>query len=229
MENNDCWLKENCAQKHCNDENGCLIRFKLNYLYEEAGISIKARKKIALYPDNDGTDLAEFKQLSGFQNNILDFVNNGRQLYLHSSQCGNGKTAWALRLMQTYFNKIWLKTGLMCRGLFISVPQYLIGLKDNITTKSAYIQHIKDNIMEADLVIWDDIATKVSTPFEAENLFAVIDARINAGKSNIFTSNLSNSELQKTLGDRLASRICNLDYNIELHGGDKRQFTEKGE
>lgn len=229
MKVTDCWLRENCAQKHCDDENGCLILFKLNYLYDQAGVLVKARKKIALYPDNDGTDLEEFKQLSVIQNNILDFVSEGRQLYLHSSQCGNGKTAWSLRLMQTYFNKIWLKTRLTCRGLFISVPQYLIGLKDNITTKSEYIQHIKENILEADLVIWDDIATKVSTPFEAENLFAVIDARINAGKANIFTSNLDSSELQKALGDRLASRICNLDYNIELKGGDKRHFAGKGE
>jgi DNA replication protein DnaC len=229
MDSKDCWLKDNCAKKHCDDPNGCLILFKLNYLYEEANIPLKSRKKIALYPDGDNTDLNEFKKLSEIQNTILDFVDNGRSLYLHSAQCGNGKTAWSLRLMQTYFNKIWLKTSLSCRGLFISVPQYLLALKDNITTKSTYVQHVKDNIKTADLVIWDDIATKVSTPFEAENLFAAIDARINAGKANIFTSNLSNQELQKALGDRLASRICNLDYNIELHGGDKRHFTEKGE
>lgn len=229
MEIKNCWLKENCAQKHCNDENGCLILFKLNYLYDQANISEKARKKIALYPDADGTDLKEFTELSKIQNNILEFVENGRNIYLHSKQCGNGKTAWSLRLMQTYFNKIWLKTGLTCKGLFISVPQYLLELKNNISEKSEYIQHIRDNIKTADLIIWDDIATKVSTPFEAENLFAAIDTRINAGKANIFTSNLSNQELQKALGDRLASRICNLDYNIELNGGDKRHFAEKGE
>ena len=50
----------------------------------------------------------------------------------------------------------------------------------------------------------------------------MIDSRISAGKSNIFTSNLNDEELHKSLGDRLASRICNLGYNIELYGSDKR-------
>ena len=229
MDSKDCWLKDNCKKLHCNDENGCLILYKLNYLYNEAGIAIKARKKIPLSPDIDGTDLEEFKQLKEIQDNIEMFVKEGRQLYLHSSQCGNGKTAWSLRLLQTYFNKIWFKSPLKCRALFISVPQFLIGLKDNISNKSEYIEHIRENINDCDLVIWDDIATKVSTSFENENLFSIIDYRINSGKANIFTSNLSDIELQKALGDRLASRICNLDYNIEFHGGDKRQFALKGE
>ena len=93
MDSKECWLKDNCKKLHCNDENGCLILYKLNYLYNEAGIAIKARKKIPLSPDSDGTDLEEFKQLKEIQDNIEAFVGEGRQLYLHSSQCGNGKTA----------------------------------------------------------------------------------------------------------------------------------------
>ena len=50
----------------------------------------------------------------------------------------------------------------------------------------------------------------------------MIDGRINAGKANIFSSNLNDTELHDALGDRLSSRICNLGYNIELVGGDKR-------
>ena len=89
----DCWLKENCKQLHCNDENGCLILYKLNYLYDQAGVSIKQRKYIPLRIDDDGTDLEEFKQLKSIQDDILTFVNSGKQLYIHSSICGNGKTA----------------------------------------------------------------------------------------------------------------------------------------
>ena len=67
----------------------------------------------------------------------------------------------------------------------------------------------------------------MGTEFETTNLLSLIESRINSGKTNIFTSNLSNEELHIALGDRLASRICNLDYNIELHGGDKRSITFK--
>lgn len=223
----ECWLKDNCKQLHCNDENGCLILYKLNYLYDQAGISLKQRKNVILRTDADGTDLEEFKKLKSIQDDILNFVEEGNQLYIHSNICGNGKTLWALRLVQVFFRKIWLKTDLKCRALFINVPNLLISLKENISSKSDYIKHIKENIYDADIVIWDDIGTKNITNFEQENLFSMIDQRINLGKCNIFTSNLDDTELHEALGDRLASRICNLSYNIEFHGGDKRNIGKE--
>ena len=45
---------------------------------------------------------------------------------------------------------------------------------------------------------------------------------MDAGKSNIFTSNLGKRELTNALGERLASRICNKSIDIELKGSDKR-------
>lgn len=218
----DCWLKDNCKQLHCNDANGCLILFKLDYLYNEANISLKLRKNIVLRTDADGTDLAEFRQLKEIQDNIIEFIEAGKQLYIHSKQAGNGKSSWALRLLQTYFNKIWFKTDLKCRALFINVPLFLLKLKDNISNKSEYIEHIKANVYDCDLVIWDDIGTKNSTVYEGEHLLSIIESRISSGKTNIFTSNLNDKELHEALGDRLASRICNAGINIEFHGGDKR-------
>lgn len=223
----NCWLKDNCKQLHCKDEGGCLILYKLNYLYNEAYIPEKLRKHVDLRIDDDGSDYDAFVQLKGIQDNIVDFVDSGKQLYIHSSIAGNGKTSWSLRLVQTYFKKIWLKTELRCRALFINVPSFLLALKDNISVKNEYIKHIKENIFEADLVIWDDIGTKSATQFEHENLLSMIDQRIGSGKANIFTSNLNDAEMHEALGDRLASRICNLGINIEFKGGDKRSICGK--
>lgn len=222
IDKNNCWLKNNCKQLHCDDPNGCMILYKLDYLYNEANVPLNLRKNIVLRTDLDGTDLSEFKQLKQIQDNILDFIQDGKQLLIHSRIAGNGKSSWSLRLLQTYFNKIWLKTELKCKALFINVPYFLLALKDNISAKNDYIQHIKQNVLECDLVIWDDIGTKNSTTFEAENLLSIIDGRINNNKANIFTSNLNDQELHEALGDRLASRICNLGYNIVFNGGDKR-------
>jgi DNA replication protein DnaC len=194
----------------------------MNYLYDAALITKVQRKHISLVVDKDGTDVKEFKILASYAADIESIVASGKNIYIHSPYCGNGKTSWALRMVEAYFNKIWSSSELQCRALFISVPQFLIALKSNITDKSDYVQYIKDNVAAADIVIWDDIATKDSTAFEAENLLALIDNRINNGKTNIFTSNLTDDEVHKALGDRLASRICNLSYNIELHGSDKR-------
>lgn len=219
---NDCWLKNQCKQRHCDDPNGCMILFKLDYLYNQANVPLNLRANLTLHTDADGTDLGEFKQLKAIQDNIIQFIDDGNQLLIHSKTCGCGKTSWSLRLLQTYFNKIWLKSELKCRALFINVPAFLLALKDNISSKNDYIEHIKQNVLDCDLVIWDDIGTKNSTTFEAENLLSMIDGRIIHNKANIFTSNLNDDELHAALGDRLASRICNLGYNITLHGGDKR-------
>lgn len=181
------------------------------------------RKHTNLYIDKDGTDKDVFRGLQEISSHIEDFVLQGNQLYLHSTIAGNGKTSWALRLLQQYFEEIWSKSPLVCRGLFISAPRFLLELKDNISQQSDYISHIKENILKADIVIWDDIATKnVTTPFEGEHLLSYIDNRIELGKCNIFTSNLNDQEMHEVLGDRLASRICNLSYNLEFKGADKR-------
>ena len=117
---------------------------------------------------------------------------------------------------------MWLKSSLRCRALFINVPRFLLSLKENISERSDYVAHIKENILTCDIVIWDDIATKQTSIFESEHLYSMIEARIAEGKSNIFTSNLTAEEMHKALGDRLYSRIVNLSQDIELKGSDKR-------
>lgn len=219
-ENKDCWLKDECNQKDC--DSFCMRLFKLDYLYKEALISASQRKHVALRIDADGTDEQAFSALKNIENNIESFISQGKNLYIHSTNTGNGKSSWALRFIQTYFNRVWLKSSLRCRALFINVPRFLLSLKENISERSDYVAHIKENILTCDIVIWDDIATKQTSIFESEHLYSMIEARIAEGKSNIFTSNLTAEEMHKALGDRLYSRIVNLSQDIELKGSDKR-------
>lgn len=185
-------------------------------------LSDNQRKHINLRVDADGTDMDAFKRLKYYQDNIEEFVNNGCNLYIHSKITGNGKSAWSIRLIQAYFNAIWYKTDLTCRALFINVPRFLLALKDNISQKNDYVEHVKKYILTADLVVWDEIGIKASTTFEMENLLNYINARTECGKSNIYTSNMDGEELKALLGDRLYSRIVNLSEEVILYGQDKR-------
>jgi DNA replication protein DnaC len=198
--------------------------FKLNYLYKKSLLSEKQSKKIVftLTDDDDKDDFKSFGILSDIESSIVDFVKNGQHLYIHSEKCGNGKTSWAIRMVQAYFDKIWNSTELKCRALFINVPRYMLAIKDNIDEKSEYVSYIKKNVFNADIVIWDEIGTKSLTVFEQENIMSLINARIDAGKSNIYTSNLTDEELLKAVGKRLHSRISLTSKNIELKGKDKR-------
>ena len=71
-------------------------------------------------------------------------------------------------------------------------------------------------------VVVDEIGIKTSTTFEMEHLLNIVNRRIDLGKATIYTSNLTDIELQEKLGDRLYSRIANSTYNIEFNGQDKR-------
>ena len=100
----------------------------------------------------------------------------------------------------------------------------IVHLKDNISNKSSYVEYIKENVLNADLVIWDDIAAKTGSEFELTHLFSIIDNRLALGKSNIYTSNLNRQQLYVALGERLTSRIANMSIDIELFGSDKRNL-----
>lgn len=224
---NKCYLRENCKKYisgNCNDNDEvfCSKLFKLNYLYDEALLSANQRKFIPLRIDADGTDREAFLRLKELEKSVELFVNSGSNLYIHSGTCGNGKTAWAIRILQSYLKSIWYKCSLNCKCLFISVPRFLLELKDNISQRSLYIDHIKKNVLDADLVVWDEIGVSNLTKFEHEHLLNLVNTRIDYGKSNIYTSNMSPEELKEKLGERLYSRVVNLSTDIEFFGCDKR-------
>ena len=223
-----CYLQKDCQKfkrGDCTENKFCPKLFKIDHLLSAGLLEEVQKYHIDLYVDSDGTDREKFVQLKEIETNIVQFVEKGSQLYLFSKQCGNGKTAWAIRLLQVYIKNIWYKCTLDCHILFINVPKFLLALKDNITEKSEYVQYIKDNIFSADLVVWDEIGTKAATTFEHEHLLSMINYRIMSGKSNIYTSNLYPAELTEVLGDRLYSRIINTSFLIELEGQDKRGLT----
>lgn len=216
-----CYMYGFCNHKDC-DADFCQRKYKMDSLYSAALMSESQKQHITLRVDQDGTDLEQFKQLAAIEQDIVNFIKEGKNLYLHSAIPGNGKSSWSLRLAEAYFNKIWARTSGKCRVLFISVPRFLLAIKDNISAKSAYVEYIKENVLEADLVIWDDLASKVGSEFELSHLLSLIDNRLVLGKSNIYTSNLNKQQLYTAIGERLASRVANMSIDIELFGSDKR-------
>ena len=202
----------------------CLRLFKLNNLFANSCLSRDQYSRVDLRIDADGTDRDVFTRLVEISCQIVNFVDKGNNLYIYSEICGNGKTAWSIRLLQEYFNSIWWKSTLECHGLFVNVPRFFLSLKNSITNNDEYANHVKDNVLKADLVVWDDLATKGITEFENENLLSIIDQRMNERKSNIFTSNISPQNLQDMLGQRLFSRIINFSEIIHFQGKDKRNI-----
>lgn len=215
----NCWYKEVC-NKRTTCSASCPRFSQMSFLVENSNLPSKLRYPVSLEPAK--RDLDKFYQLQDIKDDIVNFVSKGENLYLYSKNFGNGKTTWAAKLMLKYFNEVWPSNGYRIRGLFIPVTEFLVSLKQNITLKDQATYKLYENIRKVDLVIWDDIGVTGASPMELEALYALINHRISAGLSNIFTGNLDGDTMNMALGPRLCSRIWNGTYRIEFRGEDRR-------
>lgn len=219
----DCWFKNSCTV----DSSKCAacVRFhEMKYLLNESGIPPAQQIPAILQPAD--MDVPAFERLNEIKENIKKYVENGNNLYITSNNTGNGKTSWAIKILLRYFNDVWSGNGFRVRGLFIHVPTFLVKLKNfNNPMPEEYLE----NVRNADLVIWDDIACSGLTNWEYTQLLSFIDYRIFSGKSNIYTSNVASEEkLSEAVGSRLGSRIYANSEVIELLGSDWRgMFDDK--
>ena len=213
--NNECWYKDICKL----DCHNCVRYRTMTDLLVRSGLPKAMWKKRSLVPTNED-DKRVFKKLKSIQQKIDEYVKNGYNFFISSVESGTGKTSWAIKFLISYFDKIWTIAGVDTVGMFIHVPTLLTQLKNfSSPLPSEYI----DDIKNCDLVIWDDIATTPLTDFEYSQLLILIDARINNGKSNIYTSNIvGKEELMKVLGARLASRVYNTSAIAVFTGKDVR-------
>ena len=123
-------------------------------------------------------------------------------------------------MLHTYFHHTAEGNYENLKGMFVTTSDLLIRLKDfNNPLPKSY----RDNLEKVDLVIWDDIAVSGISQYDYTQLYSILDKRILAEKSNIFTSNVTTpEELLKLLGNRLMSRIMYSSEIVELKGKDMR-------
>ena len=228
----ECIYKSSCKKKDCDiwhdiTNNFCMRYFKIDKILDNAMLSPKQRKDIKLVLDSDKSDYNSYATLNKFKESIMNNIEDNVNLYIYSEITGNGKTSWAIKLLTEYVKRNWINIQINSRPvLFINVPQYLLELKLNIRSQSEYVQIVQDNFLKADLIVWDDIGTKTASDFELEYLLSMIDNRQRLErKIDIYTSNIIPTELQKYVGDRLASRILNTSQLIEFKGQDKRGLS----
>lgn len=213
----DCLYYNFCDNDDCTDS--CIRYVEMKYLLKSSLIPKHLQKPISLYPES--YDKEAFIKLKDIKSNIVNFVNNGKNLFIQSNHTGNGKTSWSIKLMLKYFDEIWAGNGLKTRALFISVPQFLFKLKDFNTTDLEF-ESLKKLIPVVDLVVFDDIGSTKISDYDNSQLLNYIDQRISNGKSNIFTSNVDNSKLESVLGNRLYSRVVTNSIVIKFYGNDRR-------
>ena len=212
----DCWYKDVCQVDSCDS---CLRFLEMQHLLFSSGVPTSKQFPKKLIPAD--CDYNQFVQLNKIKEDIVSYVKQGyRNLYICSDNTGNGKTSWAIKILLKYFDSIWAGNGFRNRGLFIHVPTLLLQLKD---FQNPVADDYKREILNSDIVIFDDIAVTEVSNYDLGNLLMYIDARILQEKFIIFTSNrTSRYSLARIVGERLASRIWETSIIVTLTGKDRR-------
>ena len=214
MRNDKCWYKNACTYDYCTN---CIRYAEMKYLMDNSGIPENRQYPQELVAD---VDLDKYRKLAEIKSDIENFVDVGSNIFICSQYTGNGKTSWALKLLLKYFDCVWAGNGFKVRGLFVNVPTLLLQLKNFSNPLS---EEYKKQLMEVDLVVWDEIASTSISNYDYGNLLMFLDYRIASCKSNIFTSNvITSAELEKNIGSKLASRIWNTSTIIQFNGKDRR-------
>ncbi len=163
------------------------------------------------------------KWLKDYYDNFDPFKSS-KGLYLHGN-FGTGKTYLIAALLNEIRNKFGVSTEI------VYVPELLRKLKENLNLVGDRLYELE----KVDLLLLDDIgAEKVTEWGRDEILGTILQTRMNSGMPTFFTSNLTISELERTLSitkdsedaiksKRIIERIKYLTDDIELLGNNYRE------
>lgn len=82
----------------------------------------------------------------------------------------------------------------------------------------------EDNVLNADLLILDDLGAEFSTSFTVSMVYNIINTRILKGLPTIISTNLWYDEISDKYGNRVYSRIIGNYTPLEFAGRDVRQL-----
>lgn len=209
-----CWYKDYCNMASNDCQRTCHRYLEMNCLINNSGMKkVEKYLKQIVAPEED---LDAYMELASIKNSMDTFVEEGRNLFITSSNFQNGKTTWALKLMYKYFDLIWNGNGFVPRGYFLYVPDFLDSMRSFEFKNTPEYAEINRMLNNASLVVWDDISTNNLSQQDQNTLNRYIDKRLQRDLSNVFTG-LDFTKHPIELGSKLKNRLENSKV-IRLNG-----------
>lgn len=215
FDSENCVFIGDCIKYNTPDcKDPCFRQREYYFLLDNSNLPEKHKEDTKLIPAPE--DLAVFEYLDYLRNNIVDFVNSGSNLVIRGST-GTGKSCWSTKLLRKYIAEVSIGNGFRPRALFINLTWFIKELRRNINEKSAYFSEINKSCYTVDLLVIDDIgATNIGNDFIHDEIYSIINQRIDNELCTIYTTNLSDQELSDNLGDRLFSRVIGVSEVVEI-------------
>jgi DNA replication protein DnaC len=166
------------------------------------------------------TDIArtapeQIRQVRRYVQGIEQNLDTGRGLWIQGD-VGTGKTTLAMLV-----SKAALDAG---RSVAIySLPRLLNLLRESMDSEGGKLDFI-DRLAAVDLLHIDDLGAEHQTDWVLEQLYSIVNARYEAERAIVATTNLMPDELDDRLGRRTVSRLVEICGDIvPLYGQDKRK------
>lgn len=192
-------------------KNGRLRKGKLEEVFNHYSLlndSLQAATLENYEPTNE--------KLAKVKGKIEDYINgfDGKKSLMLFGGYGTGKSHLSVSITKKLMDK-----GKRC--LFLSLPKLLTKIKDTYNNDGVTEDELLEMIKKVDLLVLDDLGAEHPTPWTVAKMFEVIDDR--AGKSTVYTTNLSSKELRERFNERNFSRIMENTESIGLQGEDFRR------
>lgn len=176
--------------------------FKLEYYPDQNAQGVNPRTKMA--------EILEFCKswVEGFELDSTGIFMQGRT--------GLGKTFLSSAIAKTLLQKGYSVA-------FDSISNFLRAIENEHFGRVSNKDTLQV-LLDADLVILDDLGSEFNSPFYASSIYNIINSRINMNKPTIVSTNYTLDELQQKYDDRIVSRLtCSL-YNLAFVGNDIRRI-----
>lgn len=116
----------------------------------------------------------------------------------------------ALRVAMTLRPGTWKAT---------TYADFTASLRPNAKDPDAALKTLR----EADMLLLDDLGTAKHTEWVEEITYRLLNARYEAMKPSIFTTNIPLTQLREAVGDRIASRLVETTTIVPMLGDDRRR------
>jgi DNA replication protein DnaC len=145
-----------------------------------------------------GMPEAIVSEVRRYVRNLDARLDEGRGLWL-TGDVGTGKTSLAMLV-----SKAALDAG---RSVAIySLPRLLNMIRDEVGAESSLLD-LLDRLSSVDLLHIDDLGAQHTTPWRLEQLYSIVDARYQAKRAIVATTDLMPSELAEQMGRRILTTV----------------------
>lgn len=198
----------------------CLVQEEIDDLYQASGLAGLLREQtfekfdLSVYPAADQEYMRKVSEsCQGYAQQLLLGAQQENLLLL--GEVGRGKTFLACAIAN-------VAVAAKVSVVYFTFSEFLDLLRLHKFDDDEDYRHGMQRLLDADLIVLDDLGAEKVTEFVAQELFNIINHRINSRKPIIVSTNLTPTKIEEVYGARIASRLIHGSKSLPLRGSDVR-------